>query len=318
MEPGFDFPPGYEIFPCAYCGGEDFATIFLVKDKSRTASNVFRIAKCRNCSLVMLNPAPSGDTAFIYGEDYEPHKLALDDSGLKAVVRSQEPRRALVERLYPERGAVLDVGSGDGRFLMCMREAGWRASGCELVPRMAEFQKGKLGLDVRRGGLLQAGFDEKSFDVATLWAVFEHLRDPLDTLVEIRRILKPGGSAVFSMPNFDSLERMVFRDGWFPLLPPQHLFHYTPKTFKAFVDSSGLILERTIFSTTATGLIRSVRRTATGAPAERARVESGTDAGGKTNLSRALLFKTIITPTLKLFDLLHLGGSVNYVVRKRT
>jgi len=100
---------------------------------------------------------------------------------------------------------------------------------------------------------LQCGFSEKSFDVVYSAHVFEHLLDPMATLLEIRRIIKPGGILVIEVPQqFRSLrdrlrgclvgitgdagEGKVYRS---PVSAIHHVYFFSPSTLRAMAQQAG-------------------------------------------------------------------------------
>jgi SAM-dependent methyltransferase len=71
------------------------------------------------------------------------------------------------------------------------------------------------------GGLPDSlrGLEGQSFDIVMIVSVLEHLWDPLGTLQEIRRLLKPGGTCLVNVPSWrgkDYLELSAFRLGLSP------------------------------------------------------------------------------------------------------
>ena len=71
------------------------------------------------------------------------------------------------------------------------------------------------------GGLPESlrGLDSQSFDIVMIVSVLEHLWDPLGTLQEIRRLLRPGGTCLVNVPSWrgkDYLELSAFRLGLSP------------------------------------------------------------------------------------------------------
>ena len=80
---------------------------------------------------------------------------------------------------------------------------------------------GVLCQDIRR-----LTFADASFDVCTSTEVFEHVADDLAGFREIRRVLRPGGIMVFTVPLSSSavtVERAVERDGVIEhLLPAEY------------------------------------------------------------------------------------------------
>jgi len=98
---------------------------------------------------------------------------------------------------------LLDVGCSSGALLRVAKECGYDAQGAEPATQAADTARG-LGFEVFPGYLQDAGFPDNHFDVITLFEVIEHLLDPQDLLVEILRIIKPGGVLLIGTGNADS------------------------------------------------------------------------------------------------------------------
>lgn len=97
---------------------------------------------------------------------------------------------------------VLDVGCGDGSGT-----GSWLANRCgsyvgvDISPAAVEAARSR-GLEARTiDDAAQLPFPEESFDAAVCTEVLEHLFDPLATLEEIRRVLRPGASVILTVPN---------------------------------------------------------------------------------------------------------------------
>ena len=88
--------------------------------------------------------------------------------------------------------------------------------------------------------------------------VLEHLHDPRGTLTEIRRILKPDGWLMFSVPNFGSWERRFFGRYWYALDLPRHLQHFTPHTLRRTLDAAGFDVIKIIHQRTANNITGSI------------------------------------------------------------
>lgn len=96
-------------------------------------------------------------------------------------------------------GKVLDVGCGLG-FLLSGIYDKWDKHGVEISEYGAEQAKqyGKVLCGVLRA----AKYESNSFDVVLCYHVIEHMKNPIDELIEIRRILKPRGKLVIGTPDF--------------------------------------------------------------------------------------------------------------------
>jgi SAM-dependent methyltransferase len=73
--------------------------------------------------------------------------------------------------------------------------------------------------------------------------VLEHLPDPRETLLEIQRVLEPGGRLVVAVPNFSSLQARWLGAGWFHLDLPRHLYHFPLAALRRLLEDTGFEVE---------------------------------------------------------------------------
>jgi SAM-dependent methyltransferase len=135
-------------------------------------------------------------------------------------------------------GRLLDVGTGSGGWLEAMHTRGWRVQGVDFDPRAVAAAR-RRGLRVDEGALEAQGYPPASFDAITLNHVIEHVPDPISTLRECRRVLKPGGRLVLVTPNAASLGHRLFRSAWRGLEPPRHLHIFAPGPMRASLARAG-------------------------------------------------------------------------------
>jgi hypothetical protein len=80
--------------------------------------------------------------------------------------------------------------------------------------------------------------------VITLWYVLEHVTDPTHVLSQVHTLLKQGGIVFIAVPNayYIFLRRRIvqlIRRTPGTVHPHEHLYQYTSKTLKGFLDKTG-------------------------------------------------------------------------------
>jgi SAM-dependent methyltransferase len=130
---------------------------------------------------------------------------------------------------------VLDLGAGDGRLATALADAGHEVTAVE--PFRPIRAAGRL--TVLRAGVGEVELPERSFDVAVLWHVLEHLPEPLAALESVRHWLVPGGRLLVGVPNLASLQADIGGERWFHLDPQRHVVHFTPSGLLALFTRAG-------------------------------------------------------------------------------
>jgi ubiquinone/menaquinone biosynthesis C-methylase UbiE len=115
-------------------------------------------------------------------------------------------RRNRVLELLPERlGRVLDVGCGPGVMTEAVLERGGVFDGLDISPEMVSEAKEKFGnlpgVHFAVGNIEAIDASDNSYDQLICMAVIEYLKTPDQALAEMKRVLKPGGIAIITMPK---------------------------------------------------------------------------------------------------------------------
>jgi SAM-dependent methyltransferase len=113
--------------------------------------------------------------------------------------------RAQLDRLPLAPGArLLDAGCGSGRTLDELVRYG-RVSGIDLSPQAVAAAQRRGHQDVRVGRVEQLPFADGTFDVVTCLDVIEHTPDDRASLAELRRVVRPGGLLLVTVPAYQGL-----------------------------------------------------------------------------------------------------------------
>ena len=149
------------------------------------------------------------------------------------LARAELVRRAIQRHSGNQRAIILDVGCGTGSFLSALTGDGYRV----------------IGVDYRREGLLQMRPDlpmtllsqadaiqlplaSDTLELVLLLDVLEHVRDD-HAIAEARRVLRPGGSAIVTVPALAWL--WSYRDE-----AAGHLRRYSRKRLSDLATSANL------------------------------------------------------------------------------
>ncbi len=144
------------------------------------------------------------------------------------------------------KGRLLDVGCGGGAYLSRMQQFGWNVQGSDFSAHAVETCRAQ-GLDTHQGVNVDELFEPGRFDVVTLWHVLEHVPSPTQTLEQIRHVLADDGCLVLAVPNFDSWCARRYKELWFGMELPRHIWHFTPTTLEAMLNKAGFIPTRRVY-----------------------------------------------------------------------
>lgn len=234
-----------ETTACANCGSSESAPLYTLGDYLYHVDGEFSVQRCVRCGLVYLSPRPTrAAITRYYPASYSPYRRAIQDerSGVMRWMRRRKivKRRQAVERRVSRLpGDLLDAGCSTGIFMDEMRSAGWRVIGIEISAETAAYARRRLGLDVIQGDLPGAGLAPESFDAVTMFDVLEHTYDPPAVLAWVWRVLRPGGVAALTFPNWESLDRRLFGKYWIGYDAPRHLHVFPRSVIQRMLEDAG-------------------------------------------------------------------------------
>jgi len=252
-----------EGYKCVLCDGREFVVeLESLSDNSGCSKERFNIVRCLNCSHGSIFPYPQQeDIDKFYPEQYYAHVnprntpkkrvksflkrqshrrfsgkfSSIDDSGNKPGVWA----RLLAEPAYKANGNLLDVGCGNGEYLFFAQSCGWFVKGVEPDSDAVEAMRA-AGLDVACSTAEHLPFPAEKFDVVRSWHSLEHTYSPLSALSEIKRVLKPNGHLLISVPNYGCYQSRNLGKYWPPLEVPRHLHHFTDQSLNTALEKVGL------------------------------------------------------------------------------
>jgi 2-polyprenyl-3-methyl-5-hydroxy-6-metoxy-1,4-benzoquinol methylase len=202
---------------CFICGNDKCVPVGTGKDfEYNSSSDTFIAYKCLACNLVYLNPRPDiSEFDKIYPANYHAFDFSETKFGIVYKVRQQlETKRLLnFSKDLEENARVLDIGCGDGFHLKLLAKYGkksWQLEGIDINKRAVEMAE-RSKLNVRQGTIETLNLPENFYDLVLMIQTIEHLAKPDEMLLNIKKILKPGGQLVIVTDNTDSLDFTFFK-----------------------------------------------------------------------------------------------------------
>lgn len=198
--------------------------------------------------LKVADLSPFGKLRRIFANGYRNWRYGTNErpaSGLGVLIAWLMPNmRAALDVSFrylprPRTGQrLLDVGCGNGAFLLRAQSAGWDVMGLDFDPKAIEAAK-QAGLDVCLGGMSALAQEKEQFDIVTLSHVIEHVHDPNRMLRDCFRLIKPGGYLWIETPNLNAEGHRLFGENWRGLEPPRHLVLFTRTSLCAALHEAG-------------------------------------------------------------------------------
>jgi SAM-dependent methyltransferase len=226
---------------CPLCLSENLDTYLLTRDYSLTQQE-FHLLHCNTCTGLYTKEAPSKEDIgpFYAFKEYISH--TNDNEGFINKLYQRVRKITLAQKtnwiqsLLPgQKGTLLDIGAGVGAFAHAMQQIGWNVVGIEPDADTRKRAHDTFQISLQETNALFS-FQEKSFDVITLWHVLEHVHD-LDAYLQIiEKVLKDNGKLVIAVPNYTSLDAQFYKSYWAAYDVPRHLYHFSPKSMQILLE----------------------------------------------------------------------------------
>lgn len=133
-------------------------------------------------------------------------------------------------------GTGVDIGAASGACCRVLDRHGWRATAIDLSPDAVALARAS-GVEAYQGDARYLPLPPCEYDLALALNVLEHVEDDVRAAAEIVRVLRPGGTALVSVPCDMAL--WSAHD-----LALGRVRRYTRRTLVELLEGAGLVLER--------------------------------------------------------------------------
>lgn len=164
---------------------------------------------------------------------------------------------------YFKGGKILDLGANPFHLTFCLKQLGYDIEGIDINPDYFKKFISKYNLIIKKTDIEieKLPFKNNIFDFIILNEVFEHLRvNPIFTLKEINRVLKPGGILLLTTPNLYAIHKIFmfnlgrsFNDAYdeFNKLNIYgymgHIREYSTKEVRKFLEKTNFKIQQIIY-----------------------------------------------------------------------
>ena len=220
---------------------------YTIKDHS-ISKEEFQLYRDESIDLVFTYPQPKEtDLASYYeSDDYISHtdsKRSLFEKVYQVVKNSAlKSKLKLINELQKSKGVLLDIGAGTGDFLAIANQDGWQTIGIEPSDKAKQIALTKNVSFIER----TTSLEDYSIDVITMWHVLEHVPDVNSQIKELKRLLKPNGTILIAVPNFNSYDAKYYGIFWAAYDVPRHLWHFSKKSIKYLFEREKLQLVKVL------------------------------------------------------------------------
>lgn len=224
---------------CPFCDSNSFKNDFTL--------NGFRHVECVECQTLYVTPRLKDEAIEeLYSDDY--YSEMYQESMIPAFeIRKEKIGQRKYQQILSfskvKQGRVLDIGGGIGEVSAVFKDNGWQTHVTEMNKTAIKWLLSKEHTEVFRGTFEQYE-TENTFDVIMAWGVVEHVLDPHDFLMRVRKLLKPGGVFVSEVPHGNCLladyARETGKDPERILMGEQHIVLYSKLAYEKLHAQSGL------------------------------------------------------------------------------
>lgn len=234
-------------YTCPICGSA--ATSHFAKCKDYAVSGeTYELQRCENCGVIYTIDTPLDEDRNTYSKLQQ----ELD--------RADKPRR-IFDRIYYnmrfvtirrrirlieeltrlKKGRLLNYGAKSGYFSSRMANRGWNVTSLE-----EHFEHRIFSLEMFHHRMLEISeidnLRPESFDVITLWHIFEHHSNPGQLIDKLHSLLKPNGILLIACPNSDSFDAAHYGPYWAAWDVPRHLWHFNPASLMTFCRKHNFVM----------------------------------------------------------------------------
>lgn len=195
-----------EMKNCKICGKSSWNRTYIAKEMFYGTRQEFEYFVCNYCQCMQIAAIPE-DMGIYYSNNY--YSFQVSELNMRFAGQTKMGQR------------VLDVGCGTGGWLLNLANETQYGNlyGCDpFIPH--DIQYGNR-VFIKKCDIRQI---DGRYDYIRFGDSFEHMENPLEVLVNVKRLLNKGGKCTISLPVFPNAAFDTFGVNWYQLDAPRHIF----------------------------------------------------------------------------------------------
>ena len=221
-----------EQINCIICKS-DKNTVYKTLSDRFNKREIFTLVKCI-CGFIFLNPRPDGIEIekYYFNPNYLPHQIDKKNifNYLYRFIQKITfywKRKIIESSSHQSIHNLLDIGSGDGRFL-------------KYLQNVTDI---KIFVDEPYAKHDLKSINSETFtkcQVITMWHSLEHIHDIESKFEIINKCLDSNGLLLIAVPNINAYELKYLNSDWIAYDAPRHLYHFSSTAINDLLNLNNL------------------------------------------------------------------------------
>jgi len=194
-----------------------------LKITDKDYGKIWDLWRCCDCMHQFANPYPSSSFLFSL---YEGIEDTLYDQEASGRAHNFLPILTYLEKMYPQKGSLFDIGAATGILMKTAEERGWDPEGIEASRWSVRIAEEKYGMKIISGDFLTADLKKDHYQAVTMVDFIEHVPHPMECIRKAHGILSPHGTLCLVTPDVKSLAAKAIGKKWWHFRPA-HLGYFS-------------------------------------------------------------------------------------------
>lgn len=236
------------ISNCPICNSNHFKPYLKCIDNT-VSRETFSMVQCTSCSFIITNPRPADSdlgkyyqsSAYISHSDTKEGLINKLYHFVRNYTLKQKVKLINKHDHFGANKKVMDIGCGSGHFLNALKQNSINSFGLEPDEQTRQAAIKNFNLDIFSSEQLFS-LNPESVSTVTMFHVLEHVANLNEYFKAIHNVLKPKGTFVVAVPNYQSSDAQHYKQNWAAYDVPRHLNHFSAETITQLASNNNFKL----------------------------------------------------------------------------